>query len=103
MLRGAGLTRLKTLALQDHYDFNTLPWPDDAQDVIVTEKDAVKLKPSRVGGDLGGDVGGDVRNVRVWVAPLDFALHPASCAALLTLLPSLSSLPHPSPAQANPH
>ena len=79
MLRSAGLVQLRTLPLPDHFDFNTLPWPADALDVIVTEKDAVKLQPARVGNRVG--------NVRVWVAPLNFALHPASRAALLSLLP----------------
>ncbi len=75
MLRSAGLARLQPLPLPDHFDFSFLPWPADALDVIVTEKDAVKLKPAQTGG------------VRVWVAPLNFALHPASGAALLALLP----------------
>ena len=80
MLRSAGLTQLRTLPLPDHFDFSTLPWPADALDVIVTEKDAVKLKASRVGSRVG--------KIRVWVAPLNFALHPASCTALLALLPT---------------
>jgi tetraacyldisaccharide 4'-kinase len=62
------------LALPDHFDFSSLPWPSEAIDVIVTEKDAVKLKPERVG------------STRVWVAPLNFELRPASQAALLALL-----------------
>jgi tetraacyldisaccharide 4'-kinase len=74
MLQRAGLHNIKPLALPDHFDFAALPWPADAQDVIVTEKDAVKLKPERMG------------RTRVWVAPLNFALHPASNAALLALL-----------------
>ena len=80
MLRSAGLTQLRALPLPDHFDFNTLPWPADALDVIVTEKDAVKLQPARLASRAG--------KVRVWVAPLNFALHPASCAALLALLPT---------------
>jgi tetraacyldisaccharide 4'-kinase len=74
MLRNVGLAQLQALPLPDHFDFGTLPWPSDALDVIVTEKDAVKLKPERQG------------LTRVWVAPLNFALHPASSAALLALL-----------------
>lgn len=75
MLRNTGLTRLQALPLPDHFDFSTLPWPSEAQDVIVTEKDAVKIQPERVG------------STRVWVAPLNFTIHPASSAALLALLP----------------
>ncbi len=75
MLRDVGLAQLQALPLPDHFDFSTLPWPSEALDVIVTEKDAVKLQPERVGSTC------------VWVAPLNFALHPASNAALLALLP----------------
>ncbi len=75
MLRHAGLAPVQALPLPDHFDFSTLPWPSEAQDVIVTEKDAVKLKPERVG------------STRVWVAPLNFELNPTSNAALLALLP----------------
>jgi tetraacyldisaccharide 4'-kinase len=75
MLRDAGFTQLKPRSLPDHFDFAALPWPADALDVIVTEKDAVKLQPERVGF------------TRVWVAPLNFALHFNSSAALLALLP----------------
>jgi tetraacyldisaccharide 4'-kinase len=59
MLRDQGLT-IQTLCLPDHAAFSPLPWSSDATDVIVTEKDAVKLKPNRVG------------NTKVWVATLDF-------------------------------
>jgi tetraacyldisaccharide 4'-kinase len=75
MLHAAGLQNLRPLPLPDHFDFAALPWPANALDVIVTEKDAVKLRPERMG------------STRVWVAPLNFALHPASSAALLALLP----------------
>ena len=46
MLRDTGIDATE-LALDDHHDFAVLPWPDDSGDVIVTEKDAVKLPPSR--------------------------------------------------------
>ena len=59
MLRDMGIDA-EELALDDHHDFATLPWPRDTGDVIVTEKDAVKLAPSRA---IAG---------RVWVAALDF-------------------------------
>jgi tetraacyldisaccharide 4'-kinase len=74
MLRTHGL-EIVELPLGDHADFEALPWPIGTTDVVVTEKDAVKLAPTR---RLGA---------RVWVAPLDFALDPAFDAALLALLP----------------
>jgi tetraacyldisaccharide 4'-kinase len=76
MLRGHGL-QIDELALPDHFPFQGLPWPAGTSDVILTEKDAVKLPPTR---QLGA--------TRVWVATLDFRLDPASEAALLRLLPS---------------
>lgn len=83
LLRHAGFSRLQTAPLPDHFHFDSLPWPADALDVIVTEKDAVKLKPS----DMGA--------ARVWVAPLNFALHPDSQEALLALLSLLAPLQSP--------
>jgi tetraacyldisaccharide 4'-kinase len=61
MLRDAGLT-IAALPLPDHHDFATLPWPADAADVVLTEKDAVKL-PQRLDAAT-----------RVWVVALDFEL-----------------------------
>ena len=44
MLRAAGLTLADTIALPDHYDFNSLlRFPDKRQSLICTEKDALKL------------------------------------------------------------
>ncbi|HNN34664.1 MAG TPA: tetraacyldisaccharide 4'-kinase, partial [Ottowia sp.] len=44
MLRAAGLTLTDTLALPDHYDFDScLRLLDGRQNLICTEKDAVKL------------------------------------------------------------
>ena len=44
MLKAAGLTMLATLALPDHYDFDSLPRSIcRASSLICTEKDAVKL------------------------------------------------------------
>ncbi|MFT7724674.1 MAG: tetraacyldisaccharide 4'-kinase [Roseateles sp.] len=60
MLAGLGL-RLDTLPLPDHADFATLPWPPGAAGIVLTEKDAVKLPPGRVGA------------LPVWVVALDFA------------------------------
>jgi len=82
MLRSHGLAIVER-PLPDHADFTTLPWPPSSADVVLTEKDAVKLPPSR---PLG---------TRVWVARLDFVPDPAFDAALLALLAPLSSTePH---------
>jgi tetraacyldisaccharide 4'-kinase len=61
MLADAGL-QFTPLPLPDHHPFTTLPWAPDTPDVLVTEKDAVKL--------LGRPLG----TTRVWVLPLDFQL-----------------------------
>jgi len=82
MLRARGLT-IVPLPLADHHDFAALPWPTDAPDVVLTEKDAVKLDPARIGS-------------RVWVAPLDFTLDAAFEAALIALLAP------PGPRHGNP-
>jgi len=60
MLAGLGLG-FEPLPLPDHADFTTLPWPADAAGVLLTEKDAVKLPPERVGA------------TPAWVVTLDFA------------------------------
>ena len=70
MLREAGL-QIKPLPLPDHYGFEALPWPADTADVLVTEKDAVKLP--RAGRDA----------TRIWVAALDFQLPEDFSAAVL--------------------
>jgi tetraacyldisaccharide 4'-kinase len=75
MLDAAGLT-FATLPLPDHHPYATLPWPATTPDVLTTEKDAVKMDPSALGG------------TRVWVLPLDFQLPPGLADDLLTLLPA---------------
>lgn len=60
MLADLGL-RVDTLALPDHADFAALPWGPDVAGVVLTEKDAVKLPPGRVG------------TLPVWVVALDFS------------------------------
>ena len=86
MLRGQGLT-IDTLALPDHDAYTTLPWRAGTADVIVTEKDAVKLQPQRVAP------------TRVWVAALDFTFDPrteaAFDAAIVQLLPPAGTGPTP--------
>jgi tetraacyldisaccharide 4'-kinase len=82
MLEAAGLN-IRRYPLPDHYDFGDLPWSVGTPDAIVTEKDAVKLDPQRIG------------STRVWVAPLDFSTGAAFDAALLHLLPPPTSHPGP--------
>jgi tetraacyldisaccharide 4'-kinase len=73
MLENAGF-RFTPLPLADHAELSPLPWPADTADVLLTEKDAVKLQP----GSLGA--------TRVWVVPLDFRLPPALTDALSAVL-----------------
>jgi len=75
MLRARGL-EVRPCPLADHHDFALPPWPADAADVLVTEKDAVKLRPDPAGG------------ARVWVATLDFELPDAFADALRQRLPN---------------
>ena len=79
MLRAAGL-EITPLPLPDHHDYTNLPWPADAADVVVTEKDAVKLRPERMAAQGA--------STRIWVAPLDFTAGADFDAALLALLRS---------------
>lgn len=72
-LEAEGLT-ITRLALPDHHDFAAPPWPAVEAEVIVTEKDAVKLRPAGPGES------------RVWVVGLDFTIPPASTRRLLQLL-----------------
>lgn len=68
-LRRQGLL-IEPLPLPDHFDYAHWIWPDHATDVIMTEKDAVKLAlkysdrmAERVGADL---------SPQFWVVPLAF-------------------------------
>lgn len=81
-LRHQGL-RINPVPLPDHDELTQLPWPDNARDVIVTEKDAVKLDPDRVARERPG--------CRVWVAALDF--HPQA-SFWRELDAALNKLPH---------
>lgn len=72
MLEAQGL-QIQRRPLSDHHRFDPLAWPADTPDVIVTEKDAVKLPPERMG------------RTRVWVARLDFQPEPAFADALRAL------------------
>ncbi len=84
MLRAQGLD-IRPLPLPDHHPYATLPWPATTADVVTTEKDAIKLQPSRLGA------------TRVWVVPLDFDIPPALVAELLALLPVWPSTASPPP------
>jgi tetraacyldisaccharide 4'-kinase len=77
-LQAIGLN-FTALPLPDHHAFDTLPWPEHTTDVIVTEKDAVKLRSARLG------------RTQVWVAPLDFEVDLGFAAAIKRLFP------HPPP------
>jgi len=61
-LEQAGMS-IHRLPLPDHARLDTPPWPADATDVLITEKDAVKLSPEQ---HLAGP--------RLWVVALDFQL-----------------------------
>jgi tetraacyldisaccharide 4'-kinase len=78
MLSQAGLS-FTPLPLPDHFDYATLPWPGGTADVILTEKDAIKLDSQRMDA------------TRVWVVPLDFHPGVEFDRALLALLPSPSN------------
>lgn len=80
MLRAAGLVIAES-PLPDHHPFDTLPWPTGTPAVLLTEKDAVKLDPVRLG------------TTEAWVLPLDLLLDPALAEELRGLVPA--PLPHP--------
>ena len=80
LLRTAGLT-FDALPLPDHFAFDALPWRAGTADVVLTEKDAVKLRPERLHALAGG------APPRVWVAALDFRPDAAFASALTALLP----------------
>ena len=84
MLQHAGL-QASALPLPDHHPYTTLPWPPATADVLVTEKDAVKLLPARMG------------TTRVWVLPLDLALPPGLIDELCGLLFPSHPVPHATP------
>lgn len=56
--------RVEGIALDDHADFTELPWDDGPFDLIITEKDAIKLDPFRLQRERP--------LTRIWVAGLDF-------------------------------
>jgi tetraacyldisaccharide 4'-kinase len=92
-LRAAGL-QVQELPLPDHFDHATLMWPAHARDVIVTEKDAVKLDPARMARERPGTT--------VWVAPLVFEPGPAFFDEVLAALGRIESARPPPKHAANP-
>lgn len=76
-LRAQGLD-LDTLALDDHHGHATLPWPATATEVLVTEKDAVKLNPARLAAERPG--------LRIHVVPLVLQLPPGLISTVLQAL-----------------
>ena len=92
LLSAAGLD-IRRLPLADHHDWRRLPWSEAAPEVIVTEKDAVKLRPQHIGAG------------KVWVATLDFQPDPAFFAALsasLCFQAAAQTAPHPPPQPTAP-
>ena len=77
MLEAAGL-QINRLPLPDHHAFDTLPWPATTAEVVVTEKDAIKLQPAQL--QAAG------ATTTVWVVPLDFSIPEALGRELLALL-----------------
>lgn len=84
MLVAAGL-QIERMPLPDHHPYSTLPWPAQTADVLVTEKDAVKLQPSAMGA------------TRVWVLPLDLQLPAGLLDELSALLFPLPQVPPAAP------
>jgi tetraacyldisaccharide 4'-kinase len=82
MLQTEGLT-VQIQPLADHHDFAELPWPAGTLDVLVTEKDAVKLDPQRVAAQHP--------TTRVWVVPLELRWPQAALDELMQHLQRLDS------------
>lgn len=74
MLEAEGLA-ITRAPQPDHAPYASLPWPAGTADVVLTEKDAVKLPPARVSG------------TRVWVLPLDLDVPAGWLDDLIGLLP----------------
>lgn len=91
MLSAAGL-RFQPLPLPDHARFAPLPWPADAPDVLITEKDAVKLDPECL-----------PPGQRVWVLPLDLQAPPEFERELRDALCGLLGPPPGLPHGPTPH
>lgn len=73
MLESAGLA-VDRQPLPDHHAYTHLPWPPGTPEVLLTEKDAVKIDPERIG------------TTAVWVVALDFELPTELVRAVLDRL-----------------
>jgi tetraacyldisaccharide 4'-kinase len=81
----------EALALPDHHPYASLPWPAHGWDVIITEKDAVKIHPSRLATEsLDG-----LAPTRIWVARLAYHLPKEAVDQLVAGLPPPRRLPEP--------
>ncbi|MFC3534049.1 tetraacyldisaccharide 4'-kinase [Vogesella facilis] len=74
-LRGLGLVLQRTISFPDHHDFVATDIPDDADAVIVTSKDAVKLQC--------------VNHARLWFLPVTAQLQPDLAGWILSRLKEL--------------
>ena len=89
MLRARGLTLTHTIALPDHYDFDSwMPTPDKGYTLICTEKYAVKLWRGHPAARA---------------VPLQFAPEPAFLAAVDALLDAKLSSPHTATSETPAH
>jgi tetraacyldisaccharide 4'-kinase len=70
--------------MPDHADLSALPWPQTARHVLMTEKDAVKIKPEQVKAHSPG--------ATLWVLALDFRPEDSFWRALDARLPPRPSL-----------
>lgn len=75
-LRGLGLQPARELAFPDHHAFSAADLPEDADAIVVTAKDAVKLQC--------------VNHVKLWVLPVQARLEPDLADWMLATL----KLPH---------
>ncbi len=82
MLEATGL-QIKRLPLPDHHAFETLPWPTGTPEVVITEKDAVKLRAPQPASQAAPGSG---PATAVWVVPLDFEIPADLGHQLLALL-----------------
>jgi len=68
----------RQLPMPDHAAYEQLPWPSDVADLLLTEKDAVKLDPARLARQRP--------HTRVWVVTLQYRLPESLVQSLLTHL-----------------
>jgi tetraacyldisaccharide 4'-kinase len=84
MLQERGIALQETIALPDHYDFNSmLRTFDEGQWLICTEKDAVKLWKTPL-----------AQSCHIVAVPLQVGLPPEFSSALLEKLSSIQATPH---------